>query len=85
MGLSFRILLTLNQDTKKSLETPTFEKTLEKSSRFITDITEYYGYYGNRYYGILRNITVRNISPPWYIHEHGQSKIMWQSLVQPIF
>jgi hypothetical protein len=23
----------------------------------------YYGYYGNRYYGILWNITVRNISP----------------------
>ncbi len=62
-GLSLRILLTLNQDTKKSLETLTFEKNLEKSSQFITDITEYYGYYGNRYYGILRNITDRNISP----------------------
>jgi hypothetical protein len=35
-----RILLNLNQDTKKSLEPLIFEKTLEKSSRFITDITE---------------------------------------------
>ncbi len=42
-GLFFRSLLTLNQNTKNSLETLTFEKTLEKSSRF------YYRYYGNRY------------------------------------
>jgi hypothetical protein len=47
-GLSLKILLTLNQDTNKSLETLTFEKNPEKWSRFITDITEitvmeYYG------------------------------------------
>ncbi len=62
-GTFLKDLLTLNQDTKKKKpRNPTFAKTLEKSSRFITDIAEYYGYYGNRCYGILRNITVRNIS-----------------------
>ncbi len=45
-GLSLRILLTLNQGTKKSLETLTFEKKTGK----IEPI-----YY--RYYGILRNRT----------------------------
>ncbi len=49
---------------QKAPETLIFEKNLEKSSRFIMDITEYYGYYGNCCYEILRNIPVRNISPP---------------------
>ncbi len=48
---------------QKSLEILIFEKTLEKASQFITDITEYYGYYRNCYYRILQNITVRNIPP----------------------
>ncbi len=32
---------------------------------FITDITEYYRYYGIFYYGILQKITIRNVSPLW--------------------
>ena len=77
-GLFLRILLNLNQDPKKAPETLIFEKTLEKSRQFITDITEYYGYYGNCYYGILRNITVV-ISPPclnaWVSFKPPQKKI----------
>ncbi len=42
-GLFLRFLLTLNQDPQKAPKTLIFEKTLEKLSRFITDITEYYG------------------------------------------
>ncbi len=60
-GTFLKILLTLNQDTKNTL---TFEKTLEKLSRFVTDITEYYGYYGNRYYEILWNIAVTLLKWP---------------------
>ncbi len=63
-GIFLRIILTLKQDPKKAPETLIFEKTLEKASRFITDIMENYRYYGNRCYEILWNITVRNISPP---------------------
>ena len=56
--------------SKKARKALIFGENQEKSGQFITDITEYYGYYGNGYYGILRNITVRNISlplPPSYI------------------
>ena len=34
-----------------------------ENRHFITDITDITEYYGISYYGILRNITIRNISP----------------------
>ena len=39
-------------------------KQIPENRHFITDITDITEYYGISYYGILRNITVRNISPP---------------------
>ena len=40
-----------------------------ENRHFITDITDITEYYGISYYGILRNITVRNISPALIVVE----------------
>ncbi len=61
-GLFLRILLTFNQDPKKAPKHSYLRKNCKNWDN-LKHITEYYGYYENRYYGILRNITVRNISP----------------------
>ncbi len=47
-GTFLKDLIDSEPRHQKSLETLIFEKNLEKSSRFITDIKEYYRYYGNR-------------------------------------
>jgi hypothetical protein len=67
-GLFLRIFLTLNQNPEKAPKTLIFEKNPGKSSRFITDITEYYGYYGNRYYRMLKKLRSVISPPPCNIH-----------------
>ncbi len=51
-GLFIKDLLTLDQNPEKAPWTLIFEESKENSAQFISE-----------YYGILRNITVRNISP----------------------
>ncbi len=62
---------------KKGPQNPHIWGKSGKSGQFIQDITEYYGFlYRNRYYGMLQNITVRNIFPPcsWLTSTYLQPK-----------